>query len=136
MCCSIQKTNDQRKKFFFRPKNFPSFRLILRFSVSADMKKVCIRLRSAAGKEDARLSSLPTWSGRKKPDFPACRRGREGRNSTFQLADAVGKEETRLSGLPTWSGRKKFDFLACRRRREAGKCKRRFGRSRMEISVF
>ena len=63
MCCSIQKTNDQRKKFFFRPKNFPSFRLILRFSVSADMKKVCIRLRSVAGKEDSRASALPTWSG-------------------------------------------------------------------------
>lgn len=110
MCCSIQKTNDQRKKFFFRPKNFPSFRLILRFSVSADMKKVCIRLRSAAGKEDARLSSLPTWSGRKKPDFPACRRGREGRNSTFRLADVVGKAETRLSSLPTPSGSRKVKW--------------------------
>ena len=54
MCCSIQKTNDQRKKFFFLPKNFPSFRLILRFSVSADMKKVCIRFADVVGKPDAR----------------------------------------------------------------------------------
>ena len=96
MCCSIQKTNDQRKKFFFLPKNFPSFRLVLRFSVSADIKKVCIRLRSAAGKEDSRASSSAAWLGKKMHVHPAPQRGWERRCTTFQLADVVGKPESEM----------------------------------------
>ena len=95
MCCSIQKTNDQRKKFFFRPKNFPSFRLILRFSVSADMKKVCIRLRSVAGKEDSCASGSAARLGKKIHVHPLCRRGREGRFTRIRFADVVGKLDAR-----------------------------------------
>ena len=137
MCCSIQKTNDQRKKFFFRPENFPSSRLILRFSVFTDIKRSAsssaawlgrkihahpapqrgwegrftrIRLRSVAGKEDSCASGFAAWLGRKIHAHLAPQRGWEGRCTRIQLADAVGKEDSRASSFPTPSGSRKVKW--------------------------
>ena len=69
MCCSIQKTNDQRKKFFFLPKKFPLF---------------------------PTYSSIFGIRRYKKGLHPAPQRGWERRCTTFQLADAVGKLESEM----------------------------------------